>query len=259
MKDQDREKAEHRLAQTLGTTVGLWSRLQRFYNIARSGLDSGVNQQILAESFLTEPPDETLAKYWCDPDDAQEFVRVLKSAKIRQRTLDTSQSIIDAACVVFAHGILESCVYEYLKVTAIALPEQWECYVKRKKVELTTLKNVSFEQIRSDKIDNFLKTDVKRESLLDKLDRLHRIAPPGDEVRQMPMSYDRKRLVMFDKARQRIVHGTDWSSYSFDFAKESLYWNWLNWYFSILVQTNTGLRLSTRLFGQSLRDLLAKN
>ena len=223
MQDQDKTKvAEDKLAQTVGTTMGLWQKLKRFYDIASGGLPFGVGQQIVTESATMRHMVETgeLAKYLYEPNDAQLFLSLSDSPEMHQKTLETNQSIIDSACIVFAHGILEGCVYEYLTTTAIASPERWECYVKRKKVELVTFKEVSFEQIRNDKIEKLLGCDVKRESLIDKLDRLHRITPPREETQKMKVSYDRERLIRFDRARQDIVHGNDWSSYSFDFAQE---------------------------------------
>jgi hypothetical protein len=251
--DQDKIKAaEEKIARTCGTTLALWNKLQRFYFIASNGLSSGVNQQVHVESSALRHSIDTgeFIKYLYDPNDVQEFLRLADSLEMRQRTLEISQNIVNAACIVFAHGILEACVYEYLSATAIASTERWECYVKRKKVELITLMDMSFEQIRSDKIKKLLSNDVKRESLIDKLDRLHRIAPPGIEVKQMKVSYDRNRLVRFDKARQQIVHNIDWSSYSFDFLQEWHYWYGLNFYFACLVCASTGLKLSAKRSGQ---------
>ena len=261
MQDQDKTKvAEDKLAQTCGITVALWHKLKRFYNIASNGLSSGVEQQIIIESTTMRHMVETgeLAQYLYDPNDAQLFLRLCNSPEMHQKTLETNQNIIDAACIVFAHGILEDCVHEYLATTAVASPERWECYVKRKKVELVNFKEASFEQIRNDKIEKLLGTDVKRESLIDKLDRLQRIAPPSEETQQMVVSYDRERLVRFDRARQNIVHGNDWSSYLFDFAQEWDFWNGLNFYFACLVCVNTGLKLSTKRMGHYWSNRSAK-
>jgi hypothetical protein len=261
MQDQDKTKvAEDKLAQTFGTTIALWHKLKRFNEIASGGLPSGVKEQIVIESatmrYLVETGD--LAQYLYDPNDVKFFLNHCDSPEMHQKTLETNQSIIDAACIVFAHGILEDCVYEYLTTTAIASPERWECYVKRKKVELVTFKEVSFEQIRNDKIEKLLGSDVKRESLIDKLDRLHRITPPVEDTKKKKVSYDRERLVKFDRARQDIVHGNDWSSYSFNFAQEWDYWNVLNFYFAHLVCVNTGLKISTKRMGHYWMNQSAK-
>lgn len=261
MQDQNKTKlAEVKLAQTCGTTLTLWNKLKRFYDIASCGLSSGVEQKILMESATMRHLVDTgeLAKILYDPNDAQWFLHLCDSPEMYKKTLETSQNIIDSACIVFAHGILEDCVYEYLATTAIASPERWECYVKRKKVELVTYKETSFEQIRNDKIERLLRSDVKRESLIDKLDRLHRITPPSEETQQMKASYDRERLVRFDRARQNIVHGNDWSSYLFDFAQEWDYWFSLNFYFACLVCVNTGLKLSTKIMGHYWSNRSAK-
>jgi len=74
----------------------------------------------------------------------------------------------------------------------------------------------------------------------------------------MKVSYDREWLVRFDRARQDIVHGNDWSSYSFDFAQEWDYWNGLNFYFAYLVCVNTGLKLSPEGAGHYWSNRFAK-
>ncbi len=257
MQDGDNTKiAEDKLAQTVGTTLALWLRLKRFYQIASSGVSAGADQQIVTETITMRNLVETgeLARYLYDPNDAEYFLRVVDSAEMRLKTIETAQGIIDGACIVFAHGILESCVYDYLTVTAIARPQQWEFYIKKKSVEFGTLKNTPFEQIRKDKVEKLLKSDVKRESLIDKLDRLHQIVPPTPESQRMRVSYDRRKLVEFDEARHKIVHGNDWSSYSFDFDEEWNYWSGLNFYFACLVCVGAGLKLHTAKVGRYWRD-----
>lgn len=253
MDNQDRRKVvEAKLARACGTTLALWQKLKRFHDITSGGLPSGVERQIHLESTLLKDMVESgeFDRYLYDPSDGPEFVRLLESAKMRAATAETNQSIIDAACVVFAHGILEGCVHEYLAVTAAASPERWECYIKGKRIELATLKDKSFEQICESLIERLLRGEVKRESLISKLDRLHRIAPPGQASQGMKVSYDRERLVAFDEARHKIVHGNDWRSYSFNFAEEWSYWYGLNYYFASLVCENTGVKLSTKIMGQ---------
>jgi len=255
MDDQDRRKvAEVKLARACGTTVALWQKLKRFHEIASGGLPSGVERQVHLESTLLRNMVESgeLDRYLYDPSDGPEFVRLFESAKMRAVTAETNQSIINAACVVFAHGILEGCVHEYLAVTAAASPERWECYIKGKKIEVATLKDESFEQVCESMIERLLGREVKRESLISKLDRLHRIAPPGQYSQGMKVSYERERLVAFDEARHKIVHGNDWRSYAFDFAEEWSYWYRLNFYFACLVCENTGVKLSTKIMGQYL-------
>jgi len=248
--------AEDKLAKTVGNTLAMWQRLKRFYEIASSGLSVGADQQILKETITMKNLVDTgeLDRYLYDPNDAKYFLRLLDSYEMRKKTIETAQSIIDSACIVFAHGILESCVYDYLTVTSIACPEQWERYIKKKSVEFEALKYTSFKQIRKDKVEKLLKSDVKRESLIDKLDRLHKIVPPTPESQNMHVSYDRKKLVEFDEARHKIVHGNDWSSYSFDFIKEWNYWSSLNFYFACLICVGAGLKLSTAKMGHHWLD-----
>jgi len=238
------EKAEDKLAQTFGTTTAMLLKLGIFYKMARGGVSTGTGQYIFKEADKLKNEMQHLR--CLDDPGGKKFISALDELHLKMA--EETQSVIDSAFIVFAHGILESCIYDYLAVTTMACPERWERFIKKKTVEFETVRSKSFEQIRKDKIGKLLNS-VRRESLIDKLNRLHQIVPPTTEI---TFPYDSKKLVKFDKARHNIVHGNDWSSYPFNFDLESAYWFLLNNYFAKLICVNTGLKLSTEKASQYL-------
>ena len=256
--DQNFKTAEDEFARVCATTTTLLIRLKRFYEIASSCLPNGVQKQKVEDyTFLNNMAKSgELEFYLVDGVSSQDFLRIYqqRANEIYESTFQESQNIVDSAAIVFAHGIIEACVYGYLTVTSIARPDLWECYVKRKQVELKNVKSTSFEEIRKDKIDELLRS-VERESLVDKLDRFHKIAPPEPGTQEkLGFYYDRDHLVRLDDIRQKVVHGNDWSSYKFIFAQDWHYWHGLNFYLAYLVHRKSGLNLSPEKCAEYMKE-----
>jgi len=241
-------KAERKLNRVFGTTMSLLSKLSMFHSVAMEGLSHGSQAMVSDLMAVNEKmySSGALAKWLLDPSKVDDFVRLMKEQvpSVCNRIENTTQNAVDAASIVFAHSILDACVFGYLTVTSLASPDLWEQYVLKKKIELSDFKNKSYKKVRDEKIQKFL-TELERKSLLYKLDLLHNIAPPPAEKISDTYKYDETRLRIFDEARHKIVHGNDWSSYSFGFDTEFRYWNFLNFYLSILVAQRTGLKLSS--------------
>jgi len=215
----DIDPATKELCRVFATTVSLLGRLSTFYTVATSGLHAGAKRQMEAnwQIFVQMYQSGELSGFLKEPDKVDEYINIVKQKlpELLQNTLNTAQSSVDAACIVFAHSILDACVYGYLTVTSLSSPWSWECYVERKKIELRAYKTQSYKDLLNAEIQDLLKSKVERESLLYKLDLLHKIAPPkGDKWISMGYSYERERLVQFDETRHKIVHGNDWSYYS---------------------------------------------
>jgi len=115
-------------------------------------------------------------------------------------------------------------------------------FVEKKTIELSEVKNQSYEQLRDRKITDFVERQ-ERESLLYKLDLLHKIVPPKRQI-SSSYRYDRERIKKLDDTRIKIVHDNDWNFHSLDFNSEYMYWNFLNFYLLSLVSDNTGLKFS---------------
>lgn len=239
---------EDELNHVFYTTLQLLGKLSTFYSIMLNGLPSGSDIQI---SELERTGDELyedgmLASMLTEPEKVNEFYEILKKQKqqVHQRIKADAKKALDAAAIVYAHGILDASVYGYLEVLSLASPDSFRIYAEGKKVSLSDVKLKSYDQIYKEKIKEFMEKTVENSSLIYKLDKLHKITKPTNTNLNPEHKYEREKLVEFDKARHNIVHGNDWSSYSMDFTKEFYHWNLLNFYLLRLVVEKTGLKLS---------------
>lgn len=122
-------------------------------------------------------------------------------------TIRSARAATQAACVVFVHSVLDDFALELCKVAVMLAPEEWEDYVKQKKVTLHEVRQAKFEDLRRKKLDELLE-DLGRESLLTKLDRLHACCKPCSGFNPVTgYKYSRDRLEDFDTLRHEIVHG----------------------------------------------------
>jgi len=87
---------------------------------------------------------------------------------------------------------------------------------------------------------------MERESLIYKLDLLHKIVPPKNKV-SSSYEYDQTRIAKLDEARHKIVHDNDWTFHPIDFDSEFGYWNFLNFYFLSVVSNNLSLKISDEM------------
>ena len=241
--------AQKELDRVFGTTIGLLGRLSTFHSVADKGLLYGVEgvMEELRATFNEMYGSGKLAKLLTEPSKVGGFAELLKSLENEayNRVTGTAESAIEAGCIVFAHGILDSCVYGYLTVTSLVAPNLLEPFVEKKTVELSELKNQSYEQLRNSRIKDFVEK-VERESLLYKLDLLHKIVPPKRKI-SGSYQYDRDRIKKLDDTRNKIVHNNDWNFHLLDFNTEYMYWNFLSLYLLSLIINNTNLKLSNEI------------
>jgi len=250
--------AEYELARVFSTTWKLLIKLMSFRKMVSSGLPSGADQRFKASCELFERYSKTGEgnRYLVDGASWNDFLQTITSDPnyFRNKQIESNQSIIDAACIVFAHGILDDSVYGYLKVTSMASPALWDSYLENKKVEFKAIREKTYEQIREETLKRLLDKEIEPLSFPKKLDLLHEISTvqEGETFLESNFTYEKKRLSKFHGIRKNIVHGCDWDSHSFDFSTEYDYWFQLNAYLASLVCEKTGIKLSTKIAGQYL-------
>jgi len=239
---------EDELNRTFWTTFKLWGKLSSFYSVMLKGLPHGADVEIneLKETGEEMYKNGQLGNFLTDPSKVEDFYAIIESQmeQTHQRIKTEAKNALDAAAIVYAHGILDASAYGYLEVLSLASPKSFETYIGKRHVCLSDVGSKSYEQLYKEKIDDFMKKTVEKNSLIYKLDKLHEITKPTNTLINPSNKYDRDRLDKFDKIRHDIVHGNDWSRYSIDFIKESFYWNILNFYLLRLVVHKTGLKLS---------------
>jgi hypothetical protein len=248
--------AESELARVVGTTTKLLIKLRSFHKIVSSGLHSEADHFTKAARELLEGYSKTgeFNHWFVDGASWDDFLQLINSDpdSYRDKHVESNQSIIDAACIVFAHGILDDSVNGYLKVISMASPALWDSYLENKKVELKAIKGKTYEQIRKKTLRRLLDKENERLSFPNKLDLLHEISgvQEGEKFLENDFAYEQERLWKFHGIRINIVHGCDWDSHSFDFSTEYDYWFRLNYYLASLVCTKTGIKLSPKIAGQ---------
>jgi len=212
------------------------------------GLVTGVNESVKesvekVKRVFDEKSQERLGTY----DKVQENIHIeILRKDLAPKYSKDAKAAIEAACIVFAHGIIDACVYEYLTITALAAPNLWDSWLEKKgiHIELSKVRNSTYEQIRDKRIIDILTKEVERKSLIYKLDLLHKITPPKNGFNKVfGDAYDRERIVTLDNLRHNIVHKNIWKYKSLDLDKELLFWWGINEYLSRLVVESTSLIL----------------
>jgi len=111
-----------------------------------------------------------------------------------------------AASLVFAHSVFEGCVYDLLRMTAEAGPEDWLPLISNKQVMVNELATQSEDDILLRLVGERL-GNLDRQSVLEKIDRLFAIVAPPPNRRRFPnYVYDRGRIEALDRKRHTVVH-----------------------------------------------------
>jgi hypothetical protein len=250
--------AENELSRVFGTTWKLLTKLMSFRKIVSSGLPFGAEQheKVTREQLKKYSKIGEYNHWFKDGYSWDYFFQKIDSDPdyFRYKKIESNQRIVDAACIVFAHGILDDSVNGYLKVTSIALPSLWDSYLENKKVELKNIREMTYDKIREENLKRLFDKEIEQLSFPKKLELLHEISKvkEGETFLDNNFAFEKKRLWIFHEIKNKIVHGVDWDSHSFDFNTENDYWFVLNAYLASLVCEKTGIKISTKVAGQYL-------
>ncbi len=175
--------------------------------------------------------------------------RVLQTA-MTDLTITNAQTAIDAACLVFAHSVLDDCALSYCKVCALAAPKDWEIFIDSKTIKFEALREANFDVLRQQLIDAKL-LEIERKSLLTKVDLLFRLCQPPTGFDPIGnYAFDRGRLEQIDEARHRVIHGDAFGNSFTNVETDLTYISKTANYLMALVNQKYGLRLDMRfLFG----------
>lgn len=124
---------------------------------------------------------------------------------ITDLAVNNARAAIDAASLVFAQSILDDCVLSYLRVCALAAPEDWDQYFKDRKIAFSELGKTR-EQLRAELIESKIE-QLGWESIARRIETLFQLCkPPAGFAPIGNYAYDRERLEKIDKRRQAIIH-----------------------------------------------------
>ncbi|MBN2181720.1 MAG: hypothetical protein JW715_07380 [Sedimentisphaerales bacterium] len=221
--------------------------LSTFYSVMSHGLPHGAKETVLdmAEFGDMLYEDGTLASFLYEPEKVDIVYQEMEKqfGKVHQNIKDNAKKSLDAVAIILAHSILDVSVYGYLEVLSLASPEYFINYIERKQISMSEVKSKEYDQLRDEKIKEYMTKQVERNSLMFKLDKFHEIVQPTNTRMNPEYKYDRQKLEQFDKTRHEIVHENKWTSFPINFTKEFFYWNLLNWYMLREVIKKTGLKL----------------
>ena len=120
--------------------------------------------------------------------------------------LDMALRRAGAASLVFAHSVFEGCVYDLLRMTVRAGPEDWLPLINNKQVTVGALATESRDEILLKLVEERFQS-LERQSLFEKIDRLFAIAPPPPNRQRFPnYVYDHARIEQLDQTRHAVVH-----------------------------------------------------
>ncbi len=253
--------AEIEISKIFGTGFRLLQSILSFYNTATAGLSDGSREQILKmwESMVYLYNTKELHTLLKEPESAKESLQKINEnlPVMQQKLQDDVQKNINAASIVFAHGVIEEFVNGYLTITSQIKPESWEYLIRYKEMKIESFKNNSYEEIRNKAIKKLLQQEIRYKPLIGKLDLLHKITPPQGDILSSndSFSYDRNRIIKLDNIRHQIVHGNDWDITSINFKIEYDYWFRLNSYLAALVCKGTGLKIFANIVWECLLGL----
>ncbi len=173
--------------------------------VTESGIKSAKEEfTAIYHDSIVETLTPQMAKYWSDE------ARTEVAGMIAVTALANAQLTVDAACLVFAHSMLEAAVMGYLMTTHLFLPEEWEGFVKDNEVTLTV------SQLRGIRVEELIERETQialkkcgSASLPKKVAKLELICRSALPVQIEGFRYDPERLKRLDTERHEIVHGRD--------------------------------------------------
>lgn len=238
--------AEKLFSETHGRTLRAWSTVSIFRQVVQAGFEA-------ATKAKTKEAESLYDRLISDPDytklvtDVEGFRKAMPKEKfvelgVKQST-ETATNLLNAATILFGHSMVDGTAFDYCRVTALHAPEDWEPDLSKKQVALSLVRQQPFEEILKLKLEDFLK-DLERESLTDKIDRLHaRCRPDRGWSPMHGYAFDPARIGRLDSLRQNLVHGDALGQPIDDANGEFEYMNRTCWYFMGLVNMRYGLRL----------------
>jgi hypothetical protein len=168
--------------------------------------------------------------------------------QVRGATLDTihnAQAAAEAACIVFAHSMIDAAVLDYCRVAAMLDVEDWVPEVLADKITLQQARSTDLDVLLRDAVEGYMKR-LGNKSLLAKIDVLQTVCKPGGAEIRKGYRFDRARIKAMDDLRIAIIH-KDTFGERIPATGDDLAYLWeTNLYLSELISHRYGLRLSAR-------------
>jgi len=154
-------------------------------------------------------------RYFTDRDSVLEIIGTPTSMaeKIYEHKFLRVKKTIDAACLVFAHAIIDNLVHELCIISSWILADKWSAKVLKKKITFEDTQQGTLGDIRNNLIDDYINR-LEHESLLKKYDILLSVCHPSDDLQlTRGQKLNRDRLSGLDNLRHDAAHGNHVSSF----------------------------------------------
>jgi len=224
------------------------SSLRQFRNAALQSAAERLAEQHAAfvDLFRTEP---AYRRIFTNPErPVPENILQMLQTQMTEGVLLNAHAAIDASSIVMAQSILDDCAGSYLKVCSVIAPEDWRDKVDAKKVDLKSVRERSYDDLRDELIRARI-DQIERESVLTKIDLLFSLCtPPVDYAPLNNYAYDRARLERIDGERHAVIHGNGFVTPLPTIEEDLDYISKSAWFVMGLVNQKHGLQIDPRRF-----------
>jgi hypothetical protein len=249
--EERRQRAEEIFTDTHSRYMKNWAvidSLRQFRDAALEGAAERLTEQHAAfvNLFRTEPD---YRRIFTNPDrPIPENILQIIQTQMTQRVIINAHAAIDASSIVMAQSILDDCAWSYLKVCAMIAPEDWRNQIDARKVDLKTVREQKYEDLRDGLIQARL-DQIERESIFVKIDLLFGLChPPANYAPINNYTYDRGRLERIDGERHTVIHENGFTTPLPTIGEDLEFISKTAWFVMGLVNQKHGLRIDPRRF-----------
>ena len=120
-------------------------------------------------------------------------------------TINNAHIAAEAACIVFAHSMIDAAVLDYCRVSAMMDVEDWASEVLTDKITLRQARSTSIDTLVREAVDGHMKV-LGNKSLLAKIEVLQTVCKPGGAEIRKGYRFHRARIKALDDLRIAIIH-----------------------------------------------------
>ena len=92
-------------------------------------------------------------------------------AEAASSTIQDAQAAASAACLVFAHSMLDGAIDDYCRVSTLLSPSDWKDFVEQETITLAEAKESTFDDLLRKTVADYLKK-FRKNSLPNKIEAL---------------------------------------------------------------------------------------
>jgi hypothetical protein len=205
----NREQAGHLFNRVFERFVKTFSIILSLRKVSEVG-SSAAADLLLREynahlaSLMTDPVERSVIR------DKEQFVREgwpeKLPGKLTKQTIESATASVDAACIIFAHSVLDANALDYCRVTALAAPNEWQLDIHKKEIPLEKIMQKPIDELYRELLEKrFDRLDG--DSLAKKIQVLFsKCKPPENWSPIKDYEFDLDHVKRIDRLRHDIVH-----------------------------------------------------